>query len=55
MRIAGEQPTAKSRVIRRLHKGLEVKALEKIDKYWWKVQVDGKTGYAKAFLLEAAE
>jgi uncharacterized protein YgiM (DUF1202 family) len=46
-------PDSQNPVILRLPEGGGIEVLEKTEKYWWKVTYKGKTGWAKAALLEA--
>lgn len=45
-------PDHRSKVLTRLPVGGQVQFLERTDKYWWKVQYEGKTGWAKCALLK---
>ncbi|MDV7391886.1 SH3 domain-containing protein, partial [Arthrospira platensis SPKY1] len=45
-------PDSQNSVILRLPEGGGVEVLEKTGKYWWKVTYKGKTGWAKAALLQ---
>ena len=45
-------PDSQNQVILRLPEGAGVEVLEKTGKYWWKVTYKGKTGWAKAALLQ---
>lgn len=47
------QPTHESSASLRLRSGMKVKLLEKTSKLWWKVEVNGLSGYAKAANLSA--
>jgi len=49
-----EAATHRSAVLLRFQPGDRVEVLEKNEPYWWRVQFRGKTGYAKALLLEPA-
>ncbi|MFK7809231.1 MAG: SH3 domain-containing protein [Saprospiraceae bacterium] len=44
--------THKSKVLQRLPVGKSVAVLEKTNKHWWKVNIDGREGYVKALLLQ---
>lgn len=48
-----KEPTHTSPVLLRFETGDQVELLEKTDEFWWKVRYKGKTGFAKAALLEA--
>ncbi len=50
-----EQPNSKSGVLKRLSTGTKVRVLEKTQKYWWKVDYNGQTGFVKALLLSTGE
>lgn len=42
------KPSVNSNVYRLLHRGTDVKVLSKVNRYWLKVSVNGKTGYISA-------
>lgn len=44
--------THNSKVLQRLSAGKSVTVLEKTNRYWWKVNIDGREGYVKALLLQ---
>jgi len=46
-----QRATHRSKSMKRLTPGKELRVLEKTDRHWWKVEVDGLVGYAKALLL----
>lgn len=46
------QPTHQSSSLMRLRTGMKVTLLEKVNQYWWKVEVKGVTGYAKEANLQ---
>ena len=46
------QPTHESNALLRLRTGMKVNLLEKTSALWWKVEVNGLTGYAKAANLK---
>ena len=46
------EPTHKSRSKLRLRKGKVIDLLEKTNKFWWKVEVNGLVGYCKAANLQ---
>lgn len=43
---------SRSKVILRLQPGDRVEMLETTDQWWWKIRFKGKTGYAKALLMQ---
>ncbi|MCB0571153.1 MAG: SH3 domain-containing protein [Phaeodactylibacter sp.] len=45
-------PDHRSKVLVRLPVGGQVHFLERTDRYWWKVEYDGRTGWAKCALLK---
>ena len=45
-------PTASSKVLKRLAVGTKVKVIERVDKYWYRVTLNGREGFVKSFLLE---
>lgn len=47
-----QQPDSKARVLVRLPYGGKLKVLDSSGKWWWKVEYKGRTGWAKAALLE---
>ncbi len=47
-----ESPKSSSKVLKRLKKGASAIILEKTNRYWWRVSIEGKVGYIKASLLE---
>lgn len=46
------QATHKSASLKRLKAGRSINVMEKTNRYWWKVEVDGMIGYAKALLMK---
>ncbi len=47
-----EKATHRSSSLKRLSPGRKINVLEKTNKFWWKVEVDGMIGYAKALLMK---
>ncbi|MEM6966111.1 MAG: SH3 domain-containing protein [Bacteroidota bacterium] len=47
-----QRPTAKSKVLKRLAVGDSVAFIEKTNRYWDKVILNGQVGYVKSFLLD---
>lgn len=45
------EPDAQARVMKRLAVGTNLVLLEKTDKYWWKMKLNGQIGYVKQRLL----
>jgi SH3-like domain-containing protein len=45
------EPDAQARVMKRLAVGTNLVLLEKTDKYWWKMKLNGQVGYVKQRLL----
>ncbi len=50
-----QKATAKSKVLKRLKVGTEVKVIDQVDRYWCKATLNGKVGYVKVLLLEKVE
>lgn len=46
------KPDSSSKVIRRMRVNEKIKVIEKTNKYWWKVNFNGKIGYVKKLLLK---
>lgn len=42
----------KSKILKRLDVGTEMEFIEKIDKYWYKMRLNGKIGYVKSYRLK---
>lgn len=49
-----EGPGSSAKVLKRLAAGDQVEVVEKTSYYWWKAVDNGRVGYVKALLLEAA-
>jgi uncharacterized protein YgiM (DUF1202 family) len=47
-----KKATHRSSSLKRLRAGRNVNVIEKTSQFWWKVEVDGMVGYAKALLME---
>lgn len=50
-----QRATASSKVLKRLKVGTEVKVIDQVDRYWSKVNLNGKIGYVKVLLLEKSK
>ncbi|MCB0629763.1 MAG: SH3 domain-containing protein [Lewinella sp.] len=48
-------PDPQATVMKRLAVGTKLELLEKTDSDWWKMKLDGKTGYVKRRLLESVQ
>ena len=46
------RPDSQSTVMKRFRPGDQVELIEKVNKYWWKIYFDGKSGYVKASCLD---
>jgi len=47
-----KKATHRSTSLKRLSAGRRINVIEKTNRFWWKVEVDGVLGYAKALLME---
>lgn len=47
-------PSSKYKVLHRLSGSDKLTLIEKTNTYWWKMELDGETGYVKAALLESS-
>lgn len=49
------EPDPQARVMKRLAVGTELELLEKTDRYWWKMKLNGQIGYVKQRLLVSVQ